>query len=383
MVEVSHDYWMVAASLAVALMAGFTGLSLTRGASRLPVRSRKTVVALSAISFGGGIWSMHFIAMLGLKLPVDFYYEPLVTLLSALVAILVVGVALLLLHFGKREPRNIILAGAIVGVGILAMHYIGMSGIQLFLPVYTPFGVGLAIVSSIGLSVGAFWVAYDKRTHRNIILGTFGFGFAVFAVHFVAMAGTGFVAVESSETVDALIGNETLAFIVTLGSFLICGAFLLNTATFMPAVTGTESVTVKQPFVADVTDQPTVTIGEQSTEQPEEPALRQVPYEKDGRTFFLSHDEIAAVRAEGHYTILYSQNDKLFCPWSISEATKRLPQSSFIRAHRSYLVNPSFVSSFERKKDNGICYFEQCALLDKVPVSRSRLADMRKILGLT
>ena len=381
MLDASHDYWLVAASLAVALMAGFTGLSLTRGASQLSVERRKFVVALSAISLGGGIWSMHFVAMLGLQLPVLFYYDPLVTLLSALVAVLVVGVALLILHFRKRETRTILLAGGIVGAGILAMHYIGMSGIQGSLTVYTPVGVGLSIVASIGLSAGAFWIAYGKRTHRNIILGTLGFGFSVFAVHFIAMAGTGFTAVPEFEAREEMIGNQSLAFIVTLGSFVICGAFLLNSATFLPAQTAIEANAptaqqISSPQMQDVTPKP------QESAASTNGAAQQVPYEKDSRTFFLSYDEIAAVRAEGHYTILYSRDDKLFCPWSISEAAKRLPPSQFVRAHRSYLVNPSFVSSFERKKDNGICYFEQCASLEKVPVSRSRLSDMRETLGL-
>lgn len=377
MLDASHDYWLVAASLAVALMAGFTGLSLTRGASQMTVGRRKSVVALSAISLGGGIWSMHFIAMLGLQLPVLYYYDPLVTLLSALVAVLVVGVALLILHFRKRETRTILLAGSIVGVGILAMHYIGMSGIQGCLTVYTPFGIGLSVVASIALSIGAFWVAYGKRTHRNIVLGTLGFGLAVFAVHFIAMAGTGFVAVPGFEALEDVIGNQSLAFIVTLGSFVICGAFLLNSATFLPAQNSTETSqqsAPSEPIAVFSEPQASIeTVGE---------TTRPVPYEKDGRTFFLGYDELAAVRAEGHYTILYSRDDKLFCPWSISEAAKRLPPNQFIRTHRSYLVNPTFVSSFERKKDNGICYFEQCESLEKVPVSRSRLPNVRETLGL-
>ena len=47
--DYSHNPWLVAASLAVALMAGFTGLSLTRGASHLDEGRRKLVVALAAV----------------------------------------------------------------------------------------------------------------------------------------------------------------------------------------------------------------------------------------------------------------------------------------------------------------------------------------------
>ena len=108
-----------------------------------------------------------------------------------------------------------------------------------------------------------------------------------------------------------------------------------------------------------------------------------IPYEKNNRTFFASPEEIAAIRAEGHYTILYDQQEKLFCPWPISQVVKRMANNEFIQVHRSYLINPAHVSSFERKKDNGVCYFEACNSLDKVPVSRSRLAEVRDALGLT
>jgi DNA-binding LytR/AlgR family response regulator len=109
---------------------------------------------------------------------------------------------------------------------------------------------------------------------------------------------------------------------------------------------------------------------------------RQAPYERDGRTMFAPISAIAAVRAEGHYTILYVGDAKLFCPWSISQAAIRFPEPEFIRAHRSYLINPRHVSGFERKKDTGMCFFDKVGSLEKVPVSRSRLAAVRDALGL-
>jgi DNA-binding LytR/AlgR family response regulator len=91
-------------------------------------------------------------------------------------------------------------------------------------------------------------------------------------------------------------------------------------------------------------------------------------------------DAVAAIRAEGHYTHLYTDTDKLFCIWTISEAEKRLAPAPFIKTHRSYLINPAFVTGFERFKDNGVCHFE-VASLSKVPVSRSRLRIVREALG--
>ena len=57
-------------------------------------------------------------------------------------------------------------------------------------------------------------------------------------------------------------------------------------------------------------------------------------------------------------------------------------KAGFVRAHRSYLINPGHVSSFTRNKDTGVCYFEEVGSLPKVPVSRSRLGSVRAVLGL-
>lgn len=362
MLDYTHNPWLVAASLAVALMAGFTGLSLTRGASALDENRRKIVVVLAALVLGGGIWSMHFVAMLGLQLPGLYYYDALITLLSALVAILMVGLALLLLHFRPRTLAVILSAGVIVGLGIVVMHYVGMAGMQLTRAVYGTGDVALATLASVALSVLAIWVAYDARTHRNIVLGTICFGFAVFSMHFIAIALTGFVPSGTETGAGPPLNNQVLAIGVSLLVFVICGAFLLTGVTFIG-----EAPAAPAPA---------------GPEEPGPSAAAGIPFEREGQTGFAGPEQIAAIRAEGHYTLLYIGPDKRFCPWSITEAEERLSGSGFLRVHRSYLVNPRHVSGFERKKDNGICYFESVASLTKVPVSRSRLPAVREALGL-
>ena len=58
-------------------------------------------MVVAAVVLGG----MHFVAMLGLQLPILFYYDGLYTLISALIAILLVGAALLFLHFLPARAR--------------------------------------------------------------------------------------------------------------------------------------------------------------------------------------------------------------------------------------------------------------------------------------
>ncbi|MEM1430735.1 MAG: MHYT domain-containing protein [Pseudomonadota bacterium] len=376
--DVSHDPWLVIASFAIALMAGFTGLSATRGAQALAIGPRKRVVATAAVILGGGIWSMHFVAMLGLQLPVPFFYDPLITLISALLGILIVGVGLLLLHFTPRRPTTLTLAGVIFGTGILVMHYVGMSGMEACRAAYTPLGILLSVAISLPLSVLAIWVAYGERTRANIVFGTMCFAAAVVALHYLAIAGTTFIAEPPGAGTGPMLSNEALAFIVTLAAFVICGLFLLSGATFLPVAANAEEEGVPPPARPPESPPP----AERSPAPRRAEAARPVPYEQNGRTLFADPTDIAAFRAEGHYTIVYLGAEKVFCPWSISEAETRLASAGYLRAHRSYLVNPSHVSGFERKKDGGIAYFDAVAALDKVPVARSRLPEIRTALGL-
>jgi DNA-binding LytR/AlgR family response regulator len=161
-------------------------------------------------------------------------------------------------------------------------------------------------------------------------------------------------------------GNETLAILVTLASFTICGAFLLTAITFLP---GPEQEGTSDPAPAPPPAAP-----------PRAETPLRIPHEREGRTLFIDPATVAALRAEGHYTILLRGSESLFCPWSITEAEERLAPAGFLRVHRSYLLNPARVARFERLKDTGLCLLDGDGNL-KIPVSRNRLPDLRAALG--
>lgn len=368
MLEYSHNPVLVVLSLVVALMAGFTGFSLTRGASALPSSRRKIVVALSSIVLGGGVWSVHFIGMLGLQLPVMFFYDPLITMMSVLAAILVTGVAMLLLHFCERTPKLMIGSGIILGMGVMAMHYIGMGAMQICRPVYDVLDIVVAVGASVGLWVVVIWVAYSERKPCNILQGTVGFAVALSSLHYGAVGMTSFEVTGVGPVPGAALDNYVLAMGVTFAVFLICGSFMLTSITF---------VLPQQVEVVEL--EPIADTGVAARALA---ASAGVPFEREGQTFFAEAAQIAAIGAEGHYTALYLGAEKLFCPWSITEAATRLGASGFLRAHRSYLINPVHISSFERKKDNGTLYFDAVDSLQYVPVSRSRMGALREALGL-
>jgi len=357
--DFTHSGLLVAMSCVVALVAGFTGLSLTRGLADKPMTQKKISIALASVALGGGIWSMHFVAMLGLQLPILFYYDAAVTLVSALSAILIVGAALILLHFAERTTPVIIAAGGIVGIGVLVMHYIGMAGLELCRAVYTPFGLILNSAVALGLCMLAFWIAYGQRTNRNIVLGTVCFATAVCSVHFLAMAGTQFVPEPNTTDFGPTMSNETLALVVVFFSFVIFAACLWVSVTYLVA--------------PEPATKPVITPSERGSVE------LQIPCERDGGKVFVRARDVQFVRADGHYTQVYTEDERLFCAWPVTEASKRLKPAGFLQTHRSYLVNPPHVTRFERTKDKGRCLFDGTDT-PPAPVSRSKLRQTQDIL---
>lgn len=382
--NISHSTFLIVMSCVVAFVAGFTGLSLTRDLAAKPVLQRKLSVALAAVTLGGGIWAMHFVAMLGMQLPILFYYDAAITLVSALTAILLVGIALILLHFTERTPKIITLAGGIVGVGILVMHYIGMAGLELCRAVYTPIGVAVSSVVAIGLCILAIWAAYGHRSNKNILLGTGCFAAAVVSVHFLAMAGTQFVATPNLGEFGPTMSNETLALGVIFFSFVIFGACLWVSITYLVApqpMAATGIDTGINTGIDTGTDAGTVRgAGAQSGVTSTDAGRIQIPCERDGQKVFVWSTDVQFVQADGHYTQVYSTTQRLFCAWPVTEATKRLLPAGFLQTHRSYLVNPTRVARFERTKDKGRCVFVN-ADTPAAPVSRAKLKTIQDALA--
>ncbi len=124
---------LVVLSFVIAILASFGALSLSgRIAASQNRRARFAWVAAGAASMGLGIWAMHFIGMLAFSLPCGISYDPWQTVFSIFPGMLASGVALELVS--RRQAvslRNLILGAVLMGGGIGAMHYSGMAAVRL------------------------------------------------------------------------------------------------------------------------------------------------------------------------------------------------------------------------------------------------------------
>src|SRR4028119_2012459 len=95
----TSDYnpWLVLLSIAIAIVASYTALDLTKRVTTTHKRTPTGWLIGGAMAMGIGIWSMHFVAMLAFCVPVDITYDLPLVVLSMLNAVIASGAALLLL----------------------------------------------------------------------------------------------------------------------------------------------------------------------------------------------------------------------------------------------------------------------------------------------
>src|SRR5690606_29233092 len=110
-------------SFLVAVFAAWTALDLFQQVRSHQGGARLAWLATAATAMGGGVWSMHFIAMLGFDPGAPVRYDLPLTVASFVLA--TVGSSLaFLIAAGHADRRRMILAGLVMGAGICAMHYI-------------------------------------------------------------------------------------------------------------------------------------------------------------------------------------------------------------------------------------------------------------------
>ncbi|GLK72695.1 response regulator [Ancylobacter dichloromethanicus] len=232
----SHDIALVALSILIAVAASFTALDLAGRIAGARGSIRLAWLAAAAVVLGGGIWSMHFIAMLALNIGMDVSYAPGLTLLSLLLAIGSTGVALFAAGRAAVGLDGILLSGIFMGLGIVGMHYTGMAAMRM--PgemTHDMIYVGAAIVLAVAASTVALWLAFRRHSLPQRLGAALALGFGIAGMHYVAMMGVTFTG--HGDVHDAAlaasadgIGNGALVAVVTAATFAIFVALLLAAA---------------------------------------------------------------------------------------------------------------------------------------------------------
>lgn len=228
--DFSFGWLTPAISYVMACVGAALGLRCTLRALAATGASRRNWLVTAAAAIGSGIWTMHFIAMFGFTVDgTELRYDVPLTLLSLVIAIVVVGFGVFAVGYGHHRGRSLLLGGLITGFGVAAMHYVGMYAIRFHGTItYDPGIEALSVVVAVGAATAALWAAITIRNMLAAGVASAVMGIAVSCMHYTGMAAA-HVHMEPART--DLGGATPMQFIFPLAVGL--GSFLFLTSAFV------------------------------------------------------------------------------------------------------------------------------------------------------
>jgi NO-binding membrane sensor protein with MHYT domain len=209
-----------------AILGSFTGLVMTTGIHNARRPELVLRIVLGGIGVGGGIWSMHFIAMLAVVLPISLSYNIPETAISAAVAVVFTSAALWVVSQKRFGRATLPLSALFLGLGISSMHYLGMYAIRGCGIQYSFLGVGISVLIAIQASAVALWFVFRERGVLDTLLGSVALGLAIAAMHYSGMEATHFMP-RAFLSLRNVLSEALLAVAIAVTLYSVCSVCLL------------------------------------------------------------------------------------------------------------------------------------------------------------
>ncbi|MEO6186700.1 MAG: EAL domain-containing protein [Steroidobacteraceae bacterium] len=223
--ELSYNSGLVALSIAVAILVSYTALGLAARVAESRGAAGHAWLILGACSMGVGIWSMHFLGMLALSLPIQLRYDVDMTLVSLGVAVLTSGFAIRIASSKQLGLARHLLCSGVMAFGIVGMHYLGMGAIEITPDItYALMPVVASVLIALAASYCALWLTFILRStvHRYARIARLGaaiiMGCAIAGMHYMGMSAA-MIAPGSICDGGLAIENGWLAVAVALAAF--------------------------------------------------------------------------------------------------------------------------------------------------------------------
>jgi NO-binding membrane sensor protein with MHYT domain len=392
-----HDPYLVALSVAIAILGGYTGFGLAARIRKAPGVGARTLLAGAAAFLAVGIWTMHFVGVLAAPLPSEAVYLVLPTIISFLICALVVGISLFFVSIGEPSLLRVASSAVLLGVGIASMHYVGIHGLAGHFAI--EHDDRMVLLSVLVAIIAAYWglrAFLARQDGIRLVLSSIAFGVAVSGMHYTAMYGMHFVPLSAETHRHAIRGlaasPQILSIIVSVLCFVIAAGFLLSLVPDPRRQAVHAIVTAEEHAAPVVAEVPAAAVGPVSLRrssaplggvgQPPRPSpAPRLPVEGANGTHFIDAADVRSVRADAHYTRVHDGTRERMCPWSISEAVAQLDPGLFVRVHRSHIVAIPHVT-FVRKEGDGAIIELDGPTPHRVPVSRAKIAEVKARLGL-
>ncbi|MEY9847922.1 NO-binding membrane sensor protein with MHYT domain [Streptacidiphilus sp. BW17] len=230
MTELGYGWLTPILSYLMAVLGSALGLRCTVRAVAATGRSKRNWLLTAASAIGAGIWTMHFIGMLGFTVTgTDIRFNVPLTVLSLASAMAFVGFGLFAVGYGTHKWRSLLAGGVTTGFGVAAMHYLGMMALDLHGTLhYDPTTVALSVVIAVVASTAALWAGLNVSGPLAAAGAAMVMGLAVSSMHYTGMRA---VSVQVHPSNTPLPGASLMQFIFPLAVGL--GSYLFLTSAFV------------------------------------------------------------------------------------------------------------------------------------------------------
>ncbi|MFF9812878.1 MHYT domain-containing protein [Streptomyces sp. NPDC014006] len=174
----------------MACLGGALGLRCTTRALLFAHSWRPGWLALGSTAIGSGIWTMHFVAMMGFTIDqAPIHYDKPMTYASLGVAVVMVGIGIFIVGYRGATGTALFTGGTITGLGIASMHYLGMAGLRFDGRLdYNTVTVAASVVIGMAAATAALWAAGQVRGFLWSVGASLVMGLAVSGMHYTGMA---------------------------------------------------------------------------------------------------------------------------------------------------------------------------------------------------
>lgn len=195
-VEGQYVPLLVFASYVVASLGAFTGLTLAGYIFNAPgLKEKRMLHWAGAFALGAGIWSMHFIGMLAYDMDMVHEYDPWLTGLSMLIAVVTAYGVLQVIRTENFTLKRVAVGAVLLGLSICGMHYTGMAAMQMDADMrYIPSLFALSIAIAVAASAAALWIVFTLGRRRGTwqaawrALASLLIGAAICGMHYTGVA---------------------------------------------------------------------------------------------------------------------------------------------------------------------------------------------------
>ncbi|MGW3204960.1 MHYT domain-containing protein [Streptomyces sp. NPDC001135] len=177
----------------MACLGGALGLRCTTRSLLVTHSRRPAWLALGSAAIGSGIWTMHFVAMMGFAIKgTPIHYDKSITYASLGLAVVMVGVGIFIVGYRGATGTALFTGGTITGLGVASMHYLGMAGVRFHGRfTYNTLTVAASVVIAVVAATAALWAAGRVRGFMWSVGASLVMGLAVSGMHYTGMAALG------------------------------------------------------------------------------------------------------------------------------------------------------------------------------------------------